>query len=1650
MANELKSTFLRSKMNKDLDARILPPGEYRDGENIAISRSEGADVGALENILGNKLVSDFGITAIGVETIGMYTDNGNNRIFLFMTNYTDSSSDQLSNRASVDSYCSIIVYDFDDENYEVLVEGSFLNFSKTQPIYGINLLEDLLFWTDDRNQPRRIDILKALDAPATSPNPYYQLEENISVAKYYPFSTPETYEEITVTVKAITTVLNFDGSNLNAAATGLGTIPFVPPVDYPQTKYNTICEIQGDLPNIKLHPGLKFYVKSSTPNGGYGSLDTFTTWPFYNEIKNYPIEWAMQSLHGGAPTPFPWPMYDMNSAPNPPRAEYEEESGYSDRWMSVSKEYASNPNALFRANTPGGPITSKDDTATGATQDLHSLDYQENYLKWFYPNIPFLDTSTGEEWEGEVELVFIVPKLRNKTDRWLPSTYRIRLNDIEQADITTDLAYAPEKGLASQGYHEDGMPAIGLIATSPNAQWLPRNTLGSISGINEAWLANEMVLIAGTTNTVNYLTDYQKSVGLGLLNVTLNPLNGYGIGPKLGPAITTAPGYTIPLRTYAKWYFQPGMKIDCPLFTDPNVTLVIDQIFPNGAFPDNTGPDSNLGTFLISVHGEDRDGNFLTHWVTPDMEEYLYDGSYGGIYLDLSFPNPYYEQNFGGDTFYLDEKFCRLAYRYKFDSGEYSLISPFTQCLFQPKNKGYYLKGKNKWDYDTAGVAFLTVGDAEPTSDIEDVSQTTLNKLYENSLEQVQILIESPVIGVDNIPFNEIGEKLKIESLEIIFNESDSTALKVLKSIPVSDPAITTNATNVFTYTWEGDKPYSTLPAKEVVRVSDKVPIKALAQEIAGNRVIYGNFVNRHSSPEFLNYDIGISRKYTVDDEFTSFSTESYPNHTLKQNRSYQVGIVLSDKYGRQSDVILAPSEISTLEANSQIFSGDTFKAKYLTIEEAVDVLPQGRNITDWVGNSIKILFNDVIPKEIAGLDGYPGLYTDQGGVVNVVVNNGGVGYTAAKNVPTTTLSSLGVGLTVDITETGGIIDGIFINQPGKGYEVGDTVNVNQDGNVSAILEITETSAANPLGWYSYKVVVKQQEQDYYNLYLPQILNGEPLSDPGVSPPYLNRVGVESKFVFSTLGDNINKIPREVNESNQFVDYVTSKTKLFPRVSQFGGEQSTWGIFGVGLSSWGSSTNIKTGNVFNDENADGVVNLGSFNNIYNIDPATPPSYSLLQYILYKQQDNPYITIGTNSPGRSPFLLSYLYSPGGIAGLFYDGAEVNYDGYIETTGVGTTHYSGSSSAISQGAFNSGIGVVETSPFVSKLDIFYETSTSGKINDLNYLIETNADENIPYDLRIENALWTENLDPLYWSLWRINGLPSPVPVAGADPWISKITPQNALGLTIPLADVVSVDMSVVDNLGVDRSNEFLISNNVSGTSTYGIYLDNGQDGGLTYLESPSQAHDFTFTITVETLAEIPTDPNNVKVFNFSRSYTNARPDLSQSGSNPRGGPAPLDPPILKADETGIVWGKIIDPTGMSGPWGTNIAAVNGGMRTWYNTIGGIPGLGLQEDIAQQLKWSIISCINQTDLQDYKNNISFTQGSNGYITNPNPPGNPQQWQNEQAIQVDTPLPAGDYQVVYQIIDANNNDSEGGQIIYEYPTTEGFGPLQFTIDPV
>ena len=54
---EIKSNFAGGKMNKDVDERLVPNGEYRDALNIQVSTSEGSDVGTAQSILGNSIVN---------------------------------------------------------------------------------------------------------------------------------------------------------------------------------------------------------------------------------------------------------------------------------------------------------------------------------------------------------------------------------------------------------------------------------------------------------------------------------------------------------------------------------------------------------------------------------------------------------------------------------------------------------------------------------------------------------------------------------------------------------------------------------------------------------------------------------------------------------------------------------------------------------------------------------------------------------------------------------------------------------------------------------------------------------------------------------------------------------------------------------------------------------------------------------------------------------------------------------------------------------------------------------------------------------------------------------------------------------------------------------------------------------------------------------------------------------------------------------------------------------------------------------------------------------------------------------------------------------------------------------------------------------
>tara|TARA_R110000787_G_scaffold23703_3_gene67447 strand:- start:3908 stop:8935 length:5028 start_codon:yes stop_codon:yes gene_type:complete len=158
---EFIRTFTSAKMNQDLDERLVPNGEYRDALNINVSGSEGSNSGTIRNVKGNlELRYEAFNESTGVYStwtagyidsltnpvcIGSITDQVDEKIYWFI------ASDDVSAIAQYDKNTDLIK--------PILVDTqNILKFSKEYLITGVNLLEDLLFWTDNQTEPKKINI----------------------------------------------------------------------------------------------------------------------------------------------------------------------------------------------------------------------------------------------------------------------------------------------------------------------------------------------------------------------------------------------------------------------------------------------------------------------------------------------------------------------------------------------------------------------------------------------------------------------------------------------------------------------------------------------------------------------------------------------------------------------------------------------------------------------------------------------------------------------------------------------------------------------------------------------------------------------------------------------------------------------------------------------------------------------------------------------------------------------------------------------------------------------------------------------------------------------------------------------------------------------------------------------------------------------------------------------------------------------------------------------------------------------------------------------------------------------------------------------------------------------------------------------------
>ena len=561
-----------------------------------------------------------------------------------------------------------------------------------------------------------------------------------------------------------------------------------------------------------------------------------------------------------------------------------------------------------------------------------------------------------------------------------------------------------------------------------------------------------------------------------------------------------------------------------------------------------------------------------------------------------------------GDPDYLESRFIRLSYRFEFDDGEYSLMAPFTPITFIPKQKGYFLQGDEDSSYRSTIVEFM-----------------------ENGVQNIELLIPFPDT-LNNVQ-PKANASYKIKAVDILYKESDAVAVKVIDTINYNDSIDEANGntwtatanSNILIYNYQSRKPFRTLPTNQTVRVYDKVPVKAFAQETAGNRIIYGNFLDKYSPPTFLDYIVGVSPKST---SLNFDSWAEFPTQSVKQNRNYQVGFILADKFGRQSDVILSSIKTSTVTSDGTIFGGDTIYSAYNSLTENTN-----KPIRDWFGDSLKI---DIKSKIISTT---PGLYANTGTGYNTF-------QTTINDQPTISGNTYVFKLAADQTEIpiigsylpGEFTDYVYVSNvlPQGAAAVGTQYTVTTIGQVSSTYkqqapaspDVKYAYSLNEVGWYSYKIVVKQQEQDYYNVYLPGILSGYP-NQTGSPPPFpSDPAGSTANIVL--INDNINKIPRDLSEVGPEQKQFRSSVQLFGRVENNTGTTNVQYYPGVLTDTAISISTADDSNMsFDTLGTNGKLNL------YQID--TNP-------LIARLATNKNNIIGDTTATMRPFLAIYETEP----------------------------------------------------------------------------------------------------------------------------------------------------------------------------------------------------------------------------------------------------------------------------------------------------------------------------------------------------------------------------------------------------------------------
>ena len=192
MAN-LTRNFIAGRMNKSVDERLVPNGEYIDALNVRMGSTEQSEVGVIENSKGNLALTtlsyDGNALSSRARCIGAFDDGTNETLYWFVHDdlYPSSPTGKIDLVVSFSTTTNTLIYHLISVNAGFNVNTT-LNFDPKFLITGVNKVEDLLYWTDDFNQPRQINVKRNYANPVAGVDGFFN--EAILVIKQPPIASP--------------------------------------------------------------------------------------------------------------------------------------------------------------------------------------------------------------------------------------------------------------------------------------------------------------------------------------------------------------------------------------------------------------------------------------------------------------------------------------------------------------------------------------------------------------------------------------------------------------------------------------------------------------------------------------------------------------------------------------------------------------------------------------------------------------------------------------------------------------------------------------------------------------------------------------------------------------------------------------------------------------------------------------------------------------------------------------------------------------------------------------------------------------------------------------------------------------------------------------------------------------------------------------------------------------------------------------------------------------------------------------------------------------------------------------------------------------------------------------------------------------------